>query len=62
MLNINTGLMSVSFPSTAHWRSGRDCCIIQMYGNGEKHLDNFSWGKVPDSVKNYFIRLEYNKF
>ena len=59
---INTGLVSVSFPSTAHWRSGPDCCIIQMGGNREKHLDNFSWGEVPNSVIKYFICLEYNKF
>ena len=58
----NTGLVSIPFSSTAHWRSGRDCHIIQMGGNREKYLDNFSWGEVPNSVITYFICLEYNTF
>ena len=28
----NTGLVKISFPATAHWRSGRDCHIISENG------------------------------
>ena len=52
----DTGLLlSVSFPSTAQWRSGRDCRIIQIGGNREKHLDNFSWGRFQ-TEENCFLK------
>ena len=53
------GMSSVS--STAHWRLGRDCGIIQTGVNREKALDSFSWGEVPNNVIKYFIGVECNK-
>ena len=43
----NTGLMSV--PYSNGWQSW-------------KHLDNFSWGEVPNCVIKYFVYLEYDNF
>ena len=48
--------------STAQWRLGRDCGIIQAGVNRKKPLDNFSWREVPNNVIKYFIGMEYNKF
>ena len=58
-LNTNTGLVSVSFPPllTSVWVG---IVVLFKWAAIGEHLDNFSWGEVPNCVIKYLIHLEYD--